>query len=235
MIAFLAGLLLGFVGSGHCAAMCGPLVLAAGPRLDRAQLASSLPRLLLYHGGRITTYLVLAVPAGLAGELLSLSGLERVGAVAGSLLLVASAFGKGQVLVPARIARFWSTTAARSCSLALPFSHRRRCVGAFAVGMANGLLPCGLVYAAMAASAATGSMIAASATMIGFGLGTVPALVVVSAAAASLAVSIRRRLARLAPLVLVVAAILILARAFDWPKGERQHIHPAAHFDPMDR
>jgi sulfite exporter TauE/SafE len=98
--------------------------------------------------------------------------------------------------------------------------------------MANGLLPCGLVYAAMAASAATGSMIAASATMIGFGLGTVPALVVVSAAAASLAVSIRRRLARLAPLVLVVAAILILARAFDWPKGERQHIHPAAHFDP---
>jgi sulfite exporter TauE/SafE len=224
----LAGLLLGLVGSGHCAAMCGPLVLAAGPRIDRMQVASSGLRLLVYHGGRIATYLVLAVPAGLTGELLSLGGLERIGAVAAALVLVASAFGT-TTFVPVRIRRFWSAAAARSCSLALPFSHHHPWAGAFAVGMANGLLPCGLVYAAVAASAGAGSMTAALAMMLGFGLGTVPALIVVSAAAASLAVSIRRRLARLAPLVLVIAAVLILVRALGWPKAERQHVHPAAH------
>lgn len=229
MMAFLAGLLLGFVGSGHCAAMCGPLVLAAGPRVDRMHIVSSGSRLLVYHAGRIATYLLIAVPAGVAGQLLSLSGLERVAAVAGALVLVAAALGSGRSHAGARIARAWSAAAARGWARVLPLGRHRPWAGSFAVGMANGLLPCGLTYAAAAASAGTGSLSAAMVMMLGFGLGTVPALAVVSAAAASLSVPLRSRLARLAPLVLIAAAVLILVRAFGWPGPDVHPIHPAAH------
>ena len=223
MTVLLAGLLLGFVGSGHCAAMCGPLVLAAGPRVDRAHLASGVLRLLVYHLGRISTYLVLAVPAGLAGQLLSSSGLERLAAVAGALVLAAAAFGTRRSAVAVRVGRFWSSRAVRTCSSALQLSRNRPWAGAFAVGMANGLLPCGLVYAAAAASTGTGSLTAATTMMLGFGLGTVPALIAISAAAASFGASIRSRLAGLAPVVLLVAALLILVRAFDRPAAAGPH------------
>jgi uncharacterized protein len=229
MTAFLAGLLLGLVGSGHCAAMCGPLVLAAGPRVDRMHRVSSGSRLLVYHLGRISTYLLIAVPAGLAGQLLSLRGFERIVAVAGALVLVAAAFGARQTSGAVRIGHDWSIAAVRIFSLVLPLRRQRPWVGAFAVGMANGLLPCGLAYAAAAASAGTGSVVAALTMMLGFGLGTVPALILVSVAAASLSVAIRGRLARLAPVALLIAAALILARAFDWPQAAADFAHPAAH------
>ncbi len=231
MTALLAGLLLGLVGSGHCAAMCGPLVLAAGPRVDRDRLASDGLRLLVYHLGRISMYLVLAVPAGLAGQLLSSSGFERIAAVAGALVLVAAAFGTRRTTVAVRVGRFWSSRVVRACSSALQMSRNRPWAGTFAVGMANGLLPCGLVYAAAAASTGTGSLTAAVMMMLGFGLGTVPALVLISAAAASFAVPFRRRVARMAPLVLLIAALLILVRAFDRPtaEGPRGQASPPHH------
>jgi sulfite exporter TauE/SafE len=224
MTALLAGLLLGVVGSGHCAAMCGPLVLAAGPPVDRTRPASSGLRLLVYHLGRIATYLVLALSAGFVGQVVSWTGFERAAAVAAASVLAATAFGVGQTSGMARAARSWSAGAARTCARALPLGRHRPWAGAFAMGMANGLLPCGMIYAAAAASVGAGSMPSAMLTMLGFGLGTVPALVVVSAAAASFAVSVRVRLARLAPFVLLVAAVLILVRAFDAPEAGSHHV-----------
>ena len=44
-----------------------------------------------------------------------------------------------------------------------------------------------------------------------------------------LALTVRRRLARLAPIVLIAAAALILVRAFGWPDVGGHSVHPAAH------
>ena len=83
MTFFSAGLLLGLAGSGHCLAMCGPLVAALGPRLHSLTRGRHFRRLLLYHAGRLATYLLLALPAGILGRLLSLQGLGRAAAIAG--------------------------------------------------------------------------------------------------------------------------------------------------------
>ncbi len=48
--------------------------------------------------------------------------------------------------------------------------------GNFVVGMLNGLLPCGMVYLALAASLNTGSPASGAAFMGLFGLGTVPVM-----------------------------------------------------------
>lgn len=52
----------------------------------------------------------------------------------------------------------------------------------FGLGMLLGLIPCGLVMAALMASASTGSALAGGVGMALFGLGTVPALMAVGLA-----------------------------------------------------
>ncbi len=51
-----------------------------------------------------------------------------------------------------------------------------------ALGLLWGFLPCGLVYSALALSAASGSALAGGATMLAFGLGTLPAMLAVTLA-----------------------------------------------------
>jgi sulfite exporter TauE/SafE len=55
--------------------------------------------------------------------------------------------------------------------------------GAFAVGLLWGLMPCGMVYAALALALVAGGALAGAATLAAFGLGTLPALLAVGGVA----------------------------------------------------
>jgi len=174
-------------GATHCAGMCGPFVvaqvtagLAARPTLTRLAAGALLP----YHLGRAVTYVGLGAAAGLAaGAVVHGAGFRPVlvGLLAlGAALMLAQAVGHIAALLPAappgladRLAR-----AARPL-LADPRGGRR-----FLLGLVLGFLPCGLLYGAIAAAAATGSALGGAAAMAGFALGTVPALVGVGLAGA---------------------------------------------------
>jgi sulfite exporter TauE/SafE len=52
----------------------------------------------------------------------------------------------------------------------------------YALGVALGFIPCGLLYGALAAAAGSGSALAGALAMIAFALGTVPALFAVALA-----------------------------------------------------
>ena len=68
--------LLGFLGSGHCIGMCGPLVVAFPGQSGRFSAH------LCYHGGRLLTYVVIgAVMGALGGGWSALTG----GGVSGRL------------------------------------------------------------------------------------------------------------------------------------------------------
>jgi sulfite exporter TauE/SafE len=232
MTIIIAGVLLGLAGSVHCIGMCGPLVLAIGPRLERPPGSTArVPKLLFYHLGRISTYVLLALPAGLLGQLLSLRGLGRAGAAAGAVVLIGMAFDARRLPGLRRLYGLSTFAATRACASAARWGRRRPALGAWALGAGNGLMPCAMVYAAVAAAAATGSLRDAFFMMGGFGLGTMPALLALSAAAVSVPSHVRTRLARLTPAVLVLAAALLLARAFDVPYvPESAHaVHPSAH------
>lgn len=191
-------LLAGFVGSfTHCAGMCGPFVLAQAqvsarpdqaPRAALSHLAgvARLP----YHLGRLTTYVALgAGAAAFSGTLMQISGLRWLGFAL--LLLAALAFfghafkGFGSGL---GIGARWASIV-RSVNLDLfgrtigrlarPLFARPVGWRGYGLGLALGFLPCGLLYGALAAAAASGSAPVGAAAMAAFALGTAPGLVAV--------------------------------------------------------
>jgi sulfite exporter TauE/SafE len=184
---FLAGLAGGVT---HCAGMCAPFVLAqAGAVADRSAGGGALARLsgaalVPYHLGRMLGYATLgALAGGTAGLITQASGLRWLLAalLLGAALLMAA---QASTWLPAR----WRP-AGRLHLPPLPGLGARlsgvvaRLVAAptgwrgVGLGLALSALPCGLLYAALAGAAATGSALAGAIAMAAFVAGTVPALI----------------------------------------------------------
>jgi sulfite exporter TauE/SafE len=211
---FLTGLAGGFA---HCGPMCSPFVLAqvtarepAGAVLRR--LAGGL--LLPYHLGRLTTYAGLgAAVAGLGAAVTALP-FFRLGLVA--LLLGAALLFLAQAVVtlPGLFPKTWTLPLAAGWAgwlarASRPLLDNPGLAGRFALGTVLGLLPCGFLYAALAAAAATQDPWRGAAAMAAFALGTVPSQVLVGCGAASLTAHWRGLARRvIAPLFLFNAAVL---------------------------
>jgi len=219
-------LLAGATGSvAHCVPMCGGFVL--GQVADRmAQLPAarlcewrrlSTGALLPYHLGRLTTYAGLGAAAGSFGAALRLAPwLSRASSI---LLLVAALLFLAQALrrlaprlaagLPAldRAPAGWN----RLVVLATRRLDRTNARGGYLLGVALGFLPCGFLYAALAAAAATAHPAMGAVAMAAFGLGTVPALMAVGIAGHAVAQRWRRGIGMMAPAVMLLnAALLVL-------------------------
>jgi sulfite exporter TauE/SafE len=216
VLAGLAGALFvaGLVSGVHCIGMCGGIVTAFGTqpmirlhpeRAPRADIA----RQLAFNAGRLATYASLGAVAGLAGGVFAWIG----GALPAQTLLYVLA-NLMLVLAGLYLAGL-ATPLARLEALALPLWRRLQPTAArlfaastlpraFGAGLAWGVLPCGLVYGALAAAAFAGSAAGGAATMLAFGLGTLPTLFAAGMAAARL----RRELAR--PRARLLAGAILL-------------------------
>ncbi|MDZ7771700.1 MAG: sulfite exporter TauE/SafE family protein [Balneolaceae bacterium] len=206
----LAGLTFGFLGSFHCVGMCGPLALAlpGEARRDAAFIGGRL----LYNAGRVFTYTALGMAAGLLSRAFSLAGLQQGLSIgAGALLLLGP-------LLPAlrRQANRWKAMPARWVSRASrPLKELFRHENPFsllAIGLLNGLLPCGFVYTALLAAVTLGDARAGAVFMLGFGLGTVPAMLGVSLAGGLVPVEFRERVQRWSPWFVAAVGVLLVLR-----------------------
>ncbi|MCC7271682.1 MAG: sulfite exporter TauE/SafE family protein [Alphaproteobacteria bacterium] len=182
-VMFLTGLLGGVT---HCAAMCGPFVLAqvsaglegAGPEYGTIRRLAG-AALLPYHLGRFTTYVLLGALGG------ALSGRAVVGTgspwlTAGLLAVAALAFIAWSVepFARLRLRTGWTARAAsRFAGPLAPLLGRPTGARSYTLGVVLGLLPCGLLYGALAAAAGSGSALVGGVAMAAFVVGTVPALV----------------------------------------------------------
>jgi sulfite exporter TauE/SafE len=214
MSAFVTGLLFGVVGSAHCAAMCGPLVVTIDRALAGPSRRAKVIHAAGYHLARVLTYAALGLGAGAAGQTLAAAGLGRVLAVAAGVVLLLVAFGSALPPGLRRVSARPAVLAARACGAAARAGRAHPVAGALLAGVANGLLPCGLVYAALLTATALGTTLGAVTLMAGFGVGTIPTLLALSAATATSAVGIRSRLRALQPVLLAVTAVILLARGF---------------------
>jgi sulfite exporter TauE/SafE len=205
----LALFMAGMVGSaGHCAGMCGPFVLAqVGARagLNRLSGAALLP----YHLGRGTTYIalgmLLAAPFGLLSRLEQLRWVPALLlAAAAGLFFFQALRGFGAIGAPAP--RFLKH--ARNL-FARPIGMR-----GYALGALLGFLPCGLLYAALGAAAATADPIAAAMGMLGFVLGTMPMLVVIGWLGHGAAAHWRDLARKAMPVIAAVNAVVLLTMAW---------------------
>lgn len=205
----LALFMVGLVGSvGHCAGMCGPFVLAQvgarGP-LQRLSGAALLP----YHLGRGTTYIALGVL--LAAPIGLLSKLEQLRWIPAAMLTAAAALFLIQAL------RGWNAIGAaapRFLHLARGLFARPLGIRGYALGAILGFLPCGLLYSALGAAAATADPIAAAAGMLGFVLGTTPMLIAIGILGHGATAHWRDLARRAMPAIAAVNAVVLLAMAW---------------------
>ena len=162
-----AAFILGFVGSLHCAAMCGPLVLAmpvVGTRKNEIMASR-----VVYNLGRITAYSLLGVIFGLLGKSFALAGFQQWLSITAGIVMLAFVFlGRKRFSSSGWRAAGWIKSTFRA------FLQRRTYPAVFGLGAANGLLPCGLVYLAGTAAAASGDVSGAVLYMLMFGFGTIP-------------------------------------------------------------
>jgi uncharacterized protein len=173
--------LFGLVSSLHCAQMCGPIVLALSLPLSTQQRQQQLLAHLSYNIGRLVTYTTLGALAGLTGQSLGLAGrlagLENLGAILAGGLMFLTGLLMLDLLPHRALQRFdplqFTTRVLKPVGSRLASSSVS---SKFTLGLFLGLLPCGLIYAALFKAMATGTAIAGGLTMLAFGLGTTSTL-----------------------------------------------------------
>ena len=171
------GAALGLASSLHCIGMCGGINMLLGYGQSDCTAVSASRDQALLHGGRITSYALLgALAGGLGGA--ALGGLN-VGS-SRAVLQWAAALSLGWLgLVTAGVAptpTFLSHAALPGrirarLALHLPLPARRA-MG----GLLWGLTPCGMIYGALMFAMFAGTALGGALVMLGFGLGTLPAL-----------------------------------------------------------
>lgn len=199
-------LFLGLLGGLHCAGMCGPLMLALPP--GAASPVKFVAGRLTYQAGRVLTYAVLGLLAGWVGRGLALAGVQQgVSILLGVLLLL------GLVASPRLLELPWITRGVGRLRQAMGgFLRRRTFASLFLLGNLNGLLPCGLVYAACAGAASTGTALEGAGYMVLFGVGTVPVMLGIGLTGHLLPMAVRLRLRHLVPVSVGLVACLLILR-----------------------
>jgi sulfite exporter TauE/SafE len=210
VIAFLVpAFLLGALGSAHCVGMCGPIALAV-PSARTSFLGRTGDALLL-NGGRVVTYALLGALFGVFGRGVHLAGLQQgVSVVLGVIMLLV-------VIVPALFRKDLFAGAALGSIGALRGAMARNLrrtspEGLMVTGLLNGLLPCGLVYLAIAGALVQDGAWNGALFMAAFGLGTWPALFAVRLGSTWITDHWRSALRRSQPYVFAIMGLLFILR-----------------------
>lgn len=217
-LTLLAGMLTGFASSLHCVGMCGgisaSLMMTLSPDRDKA---AQVRVALLTQLGRIVSYMIVgAVLATLSSNVYL--GVDReAGFVlmrwAGALTLVyigLSVAGLAPQL--AGLDRLGARVAVMAGS---PAAGRIQQASPVFAGMIWGFMPCGMVYAALFYAMLTANPVQGALIMGGFGLGTLPAILLTAFGASGLMAMARREGTRLI-IGLTIIAIGIVSAALPW-------------------
>lgn len=222
----LSAFFLGFLGSGHCLGMCGGISAALGLQGKGKNL------LLSYNLGRIGTYAILGLIAGLVG-----SSLALLSPLAGpilrtlsGLLLVALGFylggwWLGLSYLEKTGSQLWKHIQPITAGL-LPAKNNRQ---ALCLGALWGFLPCGLVYSTLSWALANADGSQSALLMACFGLGTLPAMLVTGHAGQLLLGHLRKAWVRTVIALLMIIMGLVTAYI---PWQHQGHIHQQ-HNEPM--
>lgn len=200
----------GLISSLHCIGMCGPIAMMLP--LDRNNPAKKPFQILLYHAGRLTAYGTLGLIFGILGKGLYLAGMQQQISIIVGILMITI------VLIPEKIfAKYnFSKPIYRIISKvksSLGNQFRKKSPDAiFTIGLLNGFLPCGLVYAALFGAIAMQNEFYGVAYMLLYGLGTIPMMSAVVYMANRLSNPFRNKIQKLIPIVAVCIGTLFILR-----------------------
>ncbi|MFK8041260.1 sulfite exporter TauE/SafE family protein [Congregibacter sp.] len=228
-----AALGIGLAGAGHCLGMCGGIAAAinlgnGGEKRGVVTIA--------YHAGRISSYAALGALLGALAGSINLAQWTMVLRYIAALLLIGMGLSiadwwRGMSVLEKLGAKIWKPVQRLSSKL-LPVRHWFQ---GYLLGLCWGLMPCGLIYSALAWSATAQDVARSGLLMLAFGVGTLPAMLSTSFGATGVQAFLRRR-----GLKLFIAVFLILSGIWSfvmtWNHGGHlnQPITSAAQEHSMD-
>jgi sulfite exporter TauE/SafE len=207
---FITPLTVGLVGSLHCIGMCGPIVVALP--LKKQNVASKIAGALLYNSGRIFTYGFIGVLFGTLGRGIHLAGLQQGTSIVLGILMIVSVLFPFVFREKITIGNIWGGLAARLIGQLKKLFANRSYFSLLMIGLLNGLLPCGLVYVAVAGAISSGEVVSGALFMMLFGLGTVPMLLTAALASDAIGQHIRFRMQRIVPYFVFFLGVLFILR-----------------------
>lgn len=215
----LGGVVLGLAGSLHCACMCGGIASGGLFILNPQTRSERVAMLLRLQAGRILCY---AIAGAIIASVASLTINPNLTAASYRLLQWAGAavlmwVGLSMAgLVPSFALPGNLNNLPSAADRVLTPLKRYPAIMPYALGLAWGLTPCPMVYAALFSAILTGSALGGFIWMAGFGLGTVPAVI---ATALGITAISRIRRSRAAETIagLAIATFGVLTVTGAWP------------------
>lgn len=208
----ITALVLGLTSNFHCIGMCGPIALAIP--LDRTSVITKIWGVIQYNSGRVLAYSILGLIIGSIGITVKTIGFLQVLSIVSGLLMIIYAWNKQL------------TSLFKLPNLGVGFQRiinnafgktikRKNVLQLSLLGFLNGLLPCGMVYLALVNSLLIGSPEKGALGMIMFGVGTLPAMIVVGFAANSISGRLRTQFTKAVPYLLTIVGALIVLRGMN--------------------
>ncbi len=202
-----SALILGFAGSLHCVGMCSPLMISI-TSLHKHAIAQRM----LYNIGRILTYAILGGLISIIGSVFIFDRLQTIVSITlGLTLIVLGVTEITSIKIPVvsgGMIRFTSFIRNKYTI----FLHRKSALSMLAMGMLNGLLPCGLTYVALTYCLSAQNIYEGTAFMFLFGIGTLPAMIGGSSAIMFLVKRFSLKVGTLTMIAMICAGTMLLAR-----------------------
>ena len=202
---------MGLLGSLHCAVMCGPLMLSLP--IQKTSYLKSAFQLLLYQFGRILVYSLMGILVGWIGSSFTVFANQQTLSLTIGIILVvfvllqfSGRYSKGLNHLQYKIVAPISKLMGKLFGLPL---------WGFFAGMLNGLIPCGMVYLALATALNTATIEGGVTFMFLFGLGTTPLMLMISLGGVYLKRYIKFDTKKLIPYFMLFIGVLFILRSAD--------------------
>lgn len=207
---YIAAIAFGFVTSFHCIGMCGPIAIALPLKKNSwfARVMSSL----LYNFGRTITYGALGAIFGLLGKGFKMSGFQQWVSIAVGILMILSVLFPVLFKQTDALNKFLYSYVGKLIGGFKKLFQKSSYSSLFYIGLLNGFLPCGPVYAAIALAIVGGSIISGTIYMILFGLATIPIMLSLSLIGHTISVSMRNKIRKIVPVFIILIGILFILR-----------------------
>lgn len=198
--------LLGLGGSLHCLGMCGPLVMAVPFPKSKETAGTKL----LYFFGKALAYGILGIVVGTLGLKAIWGDSQRYISVSAGILVILMVIFP---LIKPRLGKFQFQKTFQS--IFKKIKENPKWYHFFQLGFLNGLLPCGMVYMALAAALASGSPVKGFFAMLFFGAGTTPILWVIAVLKASVKFDLKKKLKPITVSLSILVGLLLILRGLN--------------------
>ncbi|MDZ4663690.1 MAG: sulfite exporter TauE/SafE family protein [Bacteroidota bacterium] len=207
---FLAAITLGLLSGFHCIGMCGPIAMALPVHKKTSTL--KVISILAYNFGRVITYSLFGVVFGLIGQSFSFFGLQqKLSIILGIGILIFLIFPYLSIKPNAFYFNFINKIKTKISSL----FNKNDLGSLFGIGLLNGLLPCGMVYIALAGALVGQTAFHSMLFMAVFGLGTIPFMFSVSYISQFISLKARNTIKKVQPFIIAIMAVLLIVRGLN--------------------